>query len=126
MTDARAERRLAAILAGDIVGYSRLMGADEEGTLACLNAVRREFWEPKIAEYRGRIVKRTSYGVLIEFASVVQAASVDCVVSDPEIGNPDGVVSSRRQITGDISHQIMSTFIPQQLKLRNQVAEACH
>ena len=74
MTDARAERRLAAILAGDIVGYSRLMGADEEGTLARINAVRREFWDPKIAEHRGRIVKRTGDGVLIEFASVVDAA----------------------------------------------------
>src|SRR5215831_14147486 len=71
---ARAERRLAAILAGDIVGYSRLMGADEEGTLARINAVRREFWEPKIAEHRGRIVKRTGDGVLIEFASAVDAA----------------------------------------------------
>jgi len=74
MTDARAERRLAAILAGDIVGYSRLMGADEEGTLVRVNTVRREFWEPKIAEHRGRIVKRTGDGVLIEFASVVDAA----------------------------------------------------
>jgi adenylate cyclase len=74
MTDARAERRLAAILAGDIVGYSRLMGADEEGTLGRVNTVRREFWEPKIAEHRGRIVKRTGDGVLIEFASVVDAA----------------------------------------------------
>jgi adenylate cyclase len=74
MTDARAERRLTAILACDVAGYSRLMGADEEGTLARLNAVRREFWEPKAAEYRGRIVKRTGDGVLIEFASVVDAA----------------------------------------------------
>ena len=74
MSEARAERRLAAILAGDVVGYSRLMGADEEGTLARLNAVRREFWEPKITEHRGRIVKRTGDGVLIEFASVVDAA----------------------------------------------------
>jgi adenylate cyclase len=74
MVEARVERRLAAILAGDIVGYSRLMGADEEGTLARLNAVRREFWEPKIVEHRGRIVKRTGDGVLIEFASVVDAA----------------------------------------------------
>ena len=71
---ARAERQLAAILAGDIVGYSRLMGADEEGTLARVNAIRREFWEPKVAEHRGRIVKRTGDGVLIEFASVVDAA----------------------------------------------------
>ena len=74
MTDARVERRLAAILAGDIVGYSRLMGADEEGTLARVNVFRREFWGPKIAEHRGRIVKRTGDGVLIEFASVVDAA----------------------------------------------------
>jgi len=74
MAEARVERRLAAILAGDVAGYSRLMGADEEGTLARLNAHRREFLEPKIAEYRGRIVKRTGDGILIEFASAVDAA----------------------------------------------------
>ena len=56
MAEARVERRLAAIFAGDIVDYSRLMGADEEGTLSRLNAHRREFLEPKIAEHRGRIV----------------------------------------------------------------------
>jgi TolB-like protein/Tfp pilus assembly protein PilF len=70
---ARVERRLAAILAGDVAGYSRMMGADEEGTLFRLNAHRREFLEPKIAEHRGRIVKRTGDGVLIEFASAVDA-----------------------------------------------------
>jgi adenylate cyclase len=70
----RAERRLAAIFAGDIAGYSRLMGADEEGTLARINALRREFLDPKIAEHRGRIVKRTGDGVLIEFVSAVDAA----------------------------------------------------
>jgi adenylate cyclase len=69
----RVERRLAAILAGDVVGYSRLMGADEEGTLARLNAHRREFLEPTTAEHRGRIVKRTGDGVLVEFASAVDA-----------------------------------------------------
>jgi adenylate cyclase len=74
MAEARVERRLAAILASDVVGYSRLMGADEEGTLARLNAFRRDYWEPKIAEYRGRIVKRTGDGMLIEFPSVVDAA----------------------------------------------------
>jgi TolB-like protein/Flp pilus assembly protein TadD len=73
MVETRVERRLAAILAGDVAGYSRLMGADEEGTLARLNAHRREFLEPKIAEYRGRIVKRTGDGVLVEFASTVDA-----------------------------------------------------
>ena len=73
MAEQRVERRLAAILAGDVAGYSRLMGADEEGTLSRLNAHRREFLEPKIADHRGRIVKRTGDGVLIEFASAVDA-----------------------------------------------------
>src|SRR5262252_1149987 len=73
MAEQRVERRLAAILAGDVAGYSRLMGADEEGTLSRLNTHRGEFLEPKIADYRGRIVKRTGDGVLIEFASAVDA-----------------------------------------------------
>jgi adenylate cyclase len=74
MADGRVERRLSAIFASDVVGYSRLMGIDEEGTLARLNAVRREFLEPKITEHRGRVVKRTGDGILIEFASAVDAA----------------------------------------------------
>ena len=74
MASDRVERRLSAILAGDVAGYSRLMGADEEGTLARLNAHRREFLAPKIAQHRGRIVKRTGDGVLVEFASAVDAA----------------------------------------------------
>jgi len=74
MTGDRLERRLAAILAADVVGYSRLMAADEEGTLARLNAHRREFLEPKIAQYHGRIVKRMGDGILSEFGSVVDAA----------------------------------------------------
>ena len=73
MAESRAERRLAAILAADVAGYSRLMGADEEGTLAQLKAHRKELIDPKIAEYRGRIVKTTGDGLLIEFASVVDA-----------------------------------------------------
>ena len=73
MAEHRVERRLAAILAGDVAGYSRLMGADEEGTFARLNAHRREFLEPTIAAHRGRIVKRTGDGILIEFASAVDA-----------------------------------------------------
>jgi adenylate cyclase len=64
MAEARTVRRLAAILAVDVVGYSRL-GADEEGTLSRLNAHRREFLEPRIADHRGRIVKRTGDGILI-------------------------------------------------------------
>jgi adenylate cyclase len=73
MAENRVDRRLAAIFAGDVAGYSRLMGADEEGTLSRLNAHRREFLDPKIAEHRGRIVKRTGDGILIEFASAVDA-----------------------------------------------------
>ena len=73
MPEQRVERRLAAILAGDVAGYSRLMGVDEEGTLSRLNAHRREFLDPKIADHRGRVVKRTGDGILIEFASVVDA-----------------------------------------------------
>jgi adenylate cyclase len=68
-----ATRRLAAILAADVAGYSRLMGADEEGTLERLKALRRELLDPKIAEHRGRIVKTTGDGLLVEFASVVDA-----------------------------------------------------
>src|SRR5437867_123378 len=73
MAEARLQRRLAAILAADVAGYSRLMGADEEGTLAALKELRRELSDPKIKEHRGRIVKTTGDGLLVEFASVVDA-----------------------------------------------------
>jgi adenylate cyclase len=72
------QRRLAAILAADVVGYSRLMGADEEGTLARLKALRAEVIEPRIAAYRGRTVKLMGDGALVEFASAVDA--VRCAV----------------------------------------------
>ncbi|HWL66767.1 MAG TPA: adenylate/guanylate cyclase domain-containing protein, partial [Geminicoccus sp.] len=75
---ARIERRLAAILATDVVGYSRLMEQDEDRTLAKLKAHRREFVEPLIAEYQGRVVKLMGDGLLAEFASVVDA--VRCAV----------------------------------------------
>jgi class 3 adenylate cyclase len=74
----RVERRLAAILAADVAGYSRLMGADEEGTLAQLKGHQRELVDPKIADHRGRIVKTTGDGMLIEFSSVVEA--LQCAV----------------------------------------------
>ncbi len=73
-----AIRRLAAILAADVAGYSRLMGADEEGTLNRLKAHRRELVDPKIREHHGRIVKTTGDGMLVEFSSVVDA--VRCAV----------------------------------------------
>src|ERR1700752_1732642 len=78
-----ATRRLAPILAADVAGYSRLMGADEEGTLERLKALRRELLDPKIAEHRGRIVKTTGDGLLVEFASVVDA--VRCAVAVQQV-----------------------------------------
>jgi adenylate cyclase len=78
MADDRVDRRLAAILAADVAGYSRLMGADEEGTLHQLKSHRKELVDPKIAEHRGRIVKTTGDGTLVEFVSVVDA--VRCAV----------------------------------------------
>jgi adenylate cyclase len=82
MAEARVERRLAAILAADVAGYSRLMGADEVGTLAALRAHRREIVDPAIAAYKGRIVKTTGDGMLVEFASAVDA--VTCAVAVQE------------------------------------------
>lgn len=78
MAEDRVQRRLAAILAADVVGYSRLIGADEEGTLARLKAHRRELIDPKIAEHTGRVVKTTGDGILVEFASAVDA--VRCAI----------------------------------------------
>ena len=80
MSGERVERRLAAVLAADVAGYSRLMSADEEGTLQEFKAHRKELIDPKIAEHRGRIVKPTGDGVLVEFASVVDAVlcAIDC------------------------------------------------
>jgi adenylate cyclase len=78
MPEDRVARRLAAIFAGDVAGYSRLMGIDEEGTLRQLKAHRKELVDPKIIEHRGRIVKTTGDGILVEFVSVVDA--VRCAV----------------------------------------------
>src|SRR5438067_6908396 len=71
-------RRLAAILAADVSGYSRLIGLDEEGTLHRLRSIRAELIDPKIVEHRGRIVKTTGDGLLVEFSSVVDA--VRCAI----------------------------------------------
>ncbi len=75
----RIQRRLAAILAADVVGYSRLMSVDEAGTLAALKAYREDLINPKIAEYGGRVVKLMGDGALMEFPSVV--AAVECAVA---------------------------------------------
>src|SRR5262245_11137528 len=78
MADERVERRLAAILAADVVGYSRLMEADEAGTLAALRERRKGILQPLVAEHHGRIIKVMGDGVLVEFASAVNA--VVCAV----------------------------------------------
>ena len=78
MAEKRVQRRLAAILAADVDGYSRLMRADETGTLARLKVVRGEILDPITAEYGGRIVKTTGDGVLVEFASAVDAT--ECAI----------------------------------------------
>jgi adenylate cyclase len=88
-----ATRRLAAILAADVAGYSRLMGADEEGTHERLKAHRRELVDPKIGEHSGRIVKTTGDGMLAEFPSVVDAvrcaAELQRAMIDREAGIPE-------------------------------------
>src|SRR5258707_12873362 len=73
LSDERVERRLAAVLAADVAAYSRLMGADEEGTLARLKAVRKAIVDPAITSHRGHIVKTTGDGMLVEFGSAVDA-----------------------------------------------------
>ncbi len=106
----RAERKLAAILAADVVGYSRLMGEDEEGTLAALKAVRREVTDPKFKEHRGRIVKTTGDGLLVEFASVVDA--VRCAVEvQRAISSRNADSPAREQITFRIGINVGDVII---------------
>ena len=90
----RVERRLVAVLAADVAGYSRLMGADEVGTLAALKAHRREVVDPAIAAHRGRIVKTTGDGILVEFASAVDAVTCALAVQDKMAGR-DGDAAPR-------------------------------
>jgi len=87
---------LAAILAADVAGYSRLMGADEEGTHAALTALRRELTDPKIVEHRGRIVKTTGDGLLVEFPSVVDAVRCAVALQREMRSRNDGVATERR------------------------------
>jgi len=89
-------RRLAAILAADVTGYSRLIGADEGGTLECLKALRRELLEPKIAEHNGRLVKTTGDGLLVEFGSVVDALRCAVEVQREMAGRNAGVPPDNR------------------------------
>jgi adenylate cyclase len=89
-------RRLAAIFAADVAGYSRLMGADEEGTLERLKALRRELIDPTIAAHRGRIVKTTGDGLLVEFASVVDAVRCAVEMQQAMPGRNTGIAADTR------------------------------
>lgn len=102
MVTARVERRLAAVLVADVAGYSRLMGADEVGTLEALKAIRREIVDPAIAEHKGRIVKTTGDGLLVEFASAVDAVTCAMAVQEKMAGR-EGQIAFRIGINiGDI------------------------
>jgi adenylate cyclase len=94
----RVERRLAAIMAADVVGYSRLMGGDEVGTLRALQALRRELIDPKIAAHRGRIVKTTGDGLLVEFPSAVEAVACAISVQRGIAVRNEGVAEDKRVI----------------------------
>src|SRR5215468_8693510 len=89
-------RRLAAVLAADVAGYSRLIGADEGGTLERLRTLRRELLDPKIAEHHGRIVKTTGDGLLVEFGSVVDALRCAVEVQREMAGRDPGVLPDNR------------------------------
>ena len=90
------ERRLAAIVAADVVGYSRLMAADEEGTQARLKALRGEFIDPKIAKHHGRIVKLMGDGALVEFASVVDAVGCAAAIQRAMAGRAADLPEDQR------------------------------
>ncbi|MDB4971651.1 MAG: Guanylate cyclase [Myxococcales bacterium] len=98
MTPPRIERRLAAILAADVTEYSQLMGADEVGTLAALKAHRRVRIAPKIASHSGRIVKTTGDGLLVEFASVVDAVACAVAVQRAMLAFNADVPAYRRMV----------------------------
>src|SRR5262245_23130306 len=107
MADERLQRRLAAILSADVVGYSRLMGIDEAGTLARLNALRREVIDPTIAAHSGRIVKLMGDGALVEFASamdaVICAIEIQRQICERDTGKSEGTIQFRIGINvGDV------------------------
>jgi len=96
MSDRTVQRRLAAILAADVVGYSRLMNVDEVRTLGALKAHRRELFDPAIAAHNGRMVKTTGDGALVEFASVVDAVGCAVVIQRGMVSRNTGVTEDER------------------------------
>ena len=102
------ERRLTAILAADVVAYSRLMGADEEGTLERLKSIRHQLFDPKIKAHRGRIVKTTGDGILAEFPSVLDA--VRCAVELQRAMVDRNAESPRTSGSSSASGSILATL----------------
>src|SRR5580693_6995664 len=92
MPEERINRKLAAILAADVVGYSRLMGADEAGTLAALKKFRETIFDPAVAAHNGRIVKLIGDGTIVEFGSVVDAVNCALSVQRSNLSSPDAAV----------------------------------
>jgi hypothetical protein len=138
LTADRVERRLAAVLAADVAGYSRLMGTDEEGTLARLKAIRKALVDPVIAAHRGRIVKTTGDGMLIEFASAVDAvrgavevqrgmAEQNASVPLETRGSNSGsaFTSATSSSTTTISSATVSTLLPALRASQNRAGSAC-
>ena len=108
--EASVERRLAAILAADVVAYSRLMGIDEVGTLRALKAHRRELADPAVAQHHGRVVKTTGDGILIEFASIVDA--VTCAITiQSGMATRNATIPDERRITFRIGVNIGDIII---------------
>ena len=97
MAEPRDQRRLIVIQASDIVGYSRLIKADEAGTLAQLRTLRKELFDPKLADYGGRIVKTTGDGVLAEFTNAVDVGehAID-IIRERKVSQGDGAWPPRR------------------------------
>jgi class 3 adenylate cyclase len=91
LTDARVERRLAAILAADVVGFSALMERDEEGTYARIGSLRREVIEPRLSQHQGRLIKTTGDGFLAEFASPIAALGCALAIQDSSSNTPDAL-----------------------------------
>src|SRR3984893_7945680 len=119
-------RRLTAILAADVAGYSRLMGADEEGTHERLKAHLRELIEPKIAEHRGRMVKNTGDGFLAEFASVVDAVRCAVEILGPGVPNIGHRAGEQRPGLAPITPVIIDYFTnPGRWRGRRQPGRGC-
>ena len=98
MSEERVQRRLAAILSADVVGYFRLMGMDEAGTLSRLNALRRQLIDPTIAAHSGRIVKLLGDGALVEFASAPWTPSAARSKSRESSGSTIPVAQIKRHL----------------------------